>query len=547
MGRTIYTTEVWHSGLNKHRIFRGSDKYVVERKANLQLKAWDEMWERKKATEMARYNAQQAKKDKEIKKSIAAEQTNEAQTIINDIQNILNFSLEKDHKITDWNKIKDNSKFIEPTPILELFEEPKESEYRYQPKLNFLDWLFPSRKDKKLKDAHDFFIEDHNKWKIKKEEVERQYNLDLSKWEKGREDFYNNQKRANDSLDVIRKGLNDNDPEAILKYIDLIFSRSQYPDFCPKEYEIDYFPDTKILLIEYLLPSIDDTPRLKEVIYIQSNDIFKEKYLSDTVFNKMYDDMLYKLTLRCIFEIFQSDLINAIDSVIFNGLVEGVDKSTGIETTNCLLSIHVNKNEFMAIKLENVEPKKCFIKFKGIGSSKLHDMTPIAPIMKISRDDARFISAYDVASSLDESVNIAAMDWQDFEHLIREIFEKEFQQNGGEVKITRASRDAGVDAIAFDPDPIRGGKIVVQAKRYVNTVGVAAVRDLYGTVINEGATKGILVTTSNYGSDAHEFARGKPITLLNGNHLLHLLEKHGYKAKIDLKEAKRILSDQEIN
>ena len=61
--------------------------------------------------------------------------------------------------------------------------------------------------------------------------------------------------------------------------------------------------------------------------------------------------------------------------------------------------------------------------------------------------------------------------------------------------MTQASRDGGVDAIAFDPDPIRGGKIVIQAKRYAYTVGVSAVRDLYGTLMNEGATKGILVTT----------------------------------------------------
>ena len=103
-----------------------------------------------------------------------------------------------------------------------------------------------------------------------------------------------------------------------------------------------------------------------------------------------------------------------------------------------------------------------------------------------------------------------------------------------------ASRDGGVDAVAFDPDPIRGGKIVIQAKRYTNVVGVSAVRDLYGTVMNEGATKGILVTTSNYGNDAYEFAKGKPLTLMNGANLLFLLEKHGHKAKIDLKEAKKL-------
>ena len=73
-------------------------------------------------------------------------------------------------------------------------------------------------------------------------------------------------------------------------------------------------------------------------------------------------------------------------------------------------------------------------------------------------------------------------------------------------------------------------------------MGVSAVRDLYGTVMKEGANKGILVTTSNYGSDAYRFAKDLPITLMNGANLLYLLERHGYKARIDLKEAKMILN-----
>jgi restriction system protein len=63
--------------------------------------------------------------------------------------------------------------------------------------------------------------------------------------------------------------------------------------------------------------------------------------------------------------------------------------------------------------------------------------------------------------------------------------------------------------------------------------------------MNEGATKGILVTTADYGPDAYDFARGKPLTLLNGGNLLSLLERHGHRAKIDLKEAKQILSEAE--
>src|SRR5208283_2431135 len=228
-----------------------------------------------------------------------------------------------------------------------------------------------------------------------------------------------------------------------------------------------------------------------------------------------------KIRLRCIFR-------------------RTLDKATGLPFDACILSVQAGKKEFNEINLALVEPRACIKKLKGVASSKLHQLAPVAPILQMDRRDERFVSSYEVAGTLDNSVNLAAMDWEDFEHLIREIFEKEFSVNGGEVKVTQASRDGGVDAVAFDPDPIRGGKIVIQAKRYTNPVGVSAVRDLYGTVMNEGATKGILVTTSHYGADAYEFAKGKPLTLLDGGNLLHLLDRHGHRAKIDIAEARKV-------
>jgi restriction system protein len=255
---------------------------------------------------------------------------------------------------------------------------------------------------------------------------------------------------------------------------------------------------------------------------------------------KTYDEVLYQIALRTLHELYNTDETGVLKSVVFNGWVQSIDKATGIETHGCILSVQAEREEFLQINLSQVEPKACFRKLRGVASSKLTELTPVRPILTISREDHRFVEGYAVADRLDDRTNLAAMDWLDFENLIRELFEEEFSKNGGEVKITQASRDGGVDAIAFDPDPIRGGKIVIQAKRYTNVVGVSAVRDLYGTVHNEGATKGILVTTATYGPDAYEFAKDKPLTLLSGGELLSLLAAHGHRAKIDLQEAKAL-------
>jgi len=343
----------------------------------------------------------------------------------------------------------------------------------------------------------------------------------------------------------IKKGYEGKDSKGIIEYFEHVLSSSNYPNDFPRTFHLDYNPETGMLIVNYSLPNINLMPRIKEVKYVKSKNELVEVPLVESTVNKMYDSVVYQITLRTLHELFESDVDSMIEAIVLNGWVESIDTATGKNVNRCIISIQTNRQEFSQIDLAKVDPKACFKKLKGIGSSALHSWTAIAPIVNINREDKRFVQGYEVAKDLEESFNLAGMPWEDFEHLVRELFEKEFSQDGGGVNITRTSRDGGIDAIAFDPDPIRGGKIAIQAKCYTNTVGVDAVRDLYGTVINEGANKGILVTTSDYGADAYEFAKGKPITLMNGSNLLYLLEKHGYKAKIDLKAAKQTKSTRE--
>ncbi len=250
--------------------------------------------------------------------------------------------------------------------------------------------------------------------------------------------------------------------------------------------------------------------------------------------------MIYQLVLQTINYVFYiSANLEIVDAIILNGKVQTIDKATGQDIEPYILTVDVSREDFIGLNLNAVDPKAWFKSKKGISAVTFADITPVAPIALLKKDDSRFVEGYSVIDGVDDKINLAAMDWQDFENLVRELFEREFSTNGGEVKITQASRDGGVDAVAFDPDPIRGGKIIIQAKRYTNIVDVSAVRDLYGTVMNEGAIKGILITTSNFGKDGYKFAQDKPLTLMTGSNLLHLLEKHGYKARIDIKEAKK--------
>ena len=550
----MYEMEVRHQGLHKYRLIKGTDPYVVEQKAVAQERAWNEMWERKRAAEGARASRERAVQEREARKALAAERTAEAQAVLLAIEQTLLHTLSVDDRI-EWDSLLDRRPFPKTPPARPkphpFPEEPKESDPQFLPARKWYYAIFRNLRRKAQQEAKNRFVLAHDAWckempqvDAKNKALENEYNLNAERWQKEKEQYEKEQVDRNDQILRKKKAYLDSDAQAIGEYCDMVLSNSQYPDTFPHEWDLEYAQDTKTLVIDYFLPSPEDVPALKEVKYVASKDEFAEVPLPEAAFNKMYDSLLYQLTLRTLHEVYEADQIDSVAAVVFNGWVRSVDKGTGKPITVCVLSVQAPRDEFRRLELRQVDPKICFRTLKGVGSSKLHGLSPIAPILQLNKEDKRFVSSYSVVGEIDQSTNLAAMDWEDFEHLIREVFEKEFSQNGGEVKITQASRDGGVDAVAFDPDPIRGGKIVIQAKRYTNTVGVSAVRDLYGTVVNEGATKGILVTTADYGPDAYAFAKGKPLTLLSGSNLLHLLEKHGHKAVIDLKAAKQVLSEQ---
>lgn len=551
---TRYQVGIRHEGLHKYRLITGTDRYVVEQKAAAQLRMWAETWHKKQTLHEARAAKEKAVQEKESKKRLAAERSAEAQEAIAGLEQTLPHTLDINDWI-EWDSLLDNTPFAKPLsskpPQRPLVEEPRESDQQFRPVRKWYHAFLRGLRQKAEQDAIHLFAEAHDAWSKEVARIQTQNRADeesyaqgLRRWEQEKHEYELAQAQKNSQVLEKKKSYLAGEEEAVVEYCDMVLSNSQYPDTFPQEWNLEYLAETKTLLVDYFLPSPDDVPTLREVKYVASKDELVDVFLQEAAFNRLYDSLLYQIALRTIHEIYESDQIKAIAAVVFNGWVRSIDRGTGKPATACVLSVQAPLTEFQGVDLRHVDPKTCFKTLKGIGSSKLHGLSPIAPILQLSKDDKRFVSSYSVVGDVDRSTNLAAMDWEDFEHLIREVFEKEFAQHGGEVKITQASKDGGVDAVAFDPDPIRGGKIVIQAKRYTNTVNVSAVRDLYGTVVNEGATKGILVTTADYGPDSYAFAKGKPLTLLNGANLLHLLEKHGHKATIDLKAAKQALADE---
>ncbi len=550
-GKYYYQSEVWHKGLNKYRVVKAESKYELSEKVEALKAQWDEQWEKKCAAEEKKVEREKILRNHEEALEYAKEMTIEAEKVQEDIDSILLSSLNP--RPLDVNKLKDFSNYpIQPpkkptVPVLP--KEPQQMDNKYNPKVPLLIKLSKKKYEDFKNKLIDDFKCDWSNWELEKKNRELKYEKDIinynekmEQWKIEIDDYKEKQFIKNDAIDKFLKDYTDGDSGAIAKYYSTVIDEIKMPFEYDRQAEAEYNPDNKTIIVDMLLPAIEDLPKLKKVTYVKSKSEYIESFHTDSYMKRKYDSVIYQMVLQTLNNIFKlDDGHNFIEAVVLNGKVSTIDKTTGKNIVPYVLTINISKNDFNELNLSSIDPKAWFRKAKGISAATFADITPIAPVVLMSREDDRFIEGYNVTDNLDETINLAAIDWQDFENLIREIFEQEFNYNGGEVKITQASRDGGVDAIAFDPDPIRGGKIVIQAKRYTNVVGVSAVRDLFGTVMNEGATKGILVTTSNYGNDAYEFAKGKPLTLMNGANLLYLLEKHGHKARIDLKEAKDLL------
>jgi restriction system protein len=534
----MYELRIRDERINAYRIIRGEDRYDVQVRAAAVQAAWDERWRRKQALEESRRLREEQRNILYDGAQRAQELTTEAQSAAKALDTILIDGC--DEPSPTWESLKH-------PPAIELSkpQKPKQPNLLkapvkeiYEPVLTLSDKLIPGRKAKKIGEARERYEKEFRGWQSQvtaikgaADEEEAQYRAALEAWRRRKsahEDF----------IDSVQKSYGLVEKSSVEYLVSEALYGSVYPESFPIGFDLAFNPDAKTIVLDYELPNLEALPAHREVKYVAKRRELQYVPVTETWRKATYDKLLYQMALRTIHRVFAVDKGAAVLNVVFNGWVKSIDPATGSEAHGCILSVQAGRDEFTCLDLRRVDPKACFKSLKGVGSSRLTDLTPIRPIVKVNKEDARFVEAYGVVEGIDERTNLAAMDWQDFENLIREIFEKEFSSNGGEVKITQASRDGGVDAVAFDNDPLRGGKIVIQAKRYTNTVGVSAVRDLYGTVQHEGAMKGILVTTATFGSDAYEFARDKPITLISGAELLGLLERHGHRAKINLAEAR---------
>ncbi|MET8286211.1 restriction endonuclease [Streptomyces sp. NPDC051639] len=332
-------------------------------------------------------------------------------------------------------------------------------------------------------------------------------------------------RRHNAGIVQVTDGVRRRDPDSVMEYFSAaLYASEAWPEGFPRQVTAAYDAAARQLVLDWELPAYSIVPDVKSVRYVSGTDQDKETARPVGQRRALYREVLAQCMLLVLHELFAADELGALESVTLNGFVDGHDPTTGRPGQIHLATVMASVSTFRGLHLAQVDASSCLADaLRGQLSARPDQLSPVRPSRRPQDVGNRV-----VAHGSDEEPDLYDMDPIAFENLVADLF----RAMGMQAVTTQRSNDGGVDVDALDPTPIRGGKIVVQVKRYRNTVPPTAVRDLYGTVQDAGANKGVLVTTSGFGPGSHTFANGKPLELISGPELVDLLHRHGLRGRL---------------
>jgi restriction system protein len=351
------------------KTFKGTDlKDIV-----LQMLRQKKTWDNSGVLTESQIGPVTLKDDRDFVKTMVKQINDQLRRRIDNTRDCLRAALGKKTSL-DWDALTDKSRFEVPKPKVPMYKslpmDPRRDDGEFSIKKNPSKWIASAlskrRLDAEFENAHRKWVKEKSLIDSQNAELRHDYQQKLDDWEKEALEFYEKRNSNNLRIEMIKKNYAKRAPDAIVFYCERVLTQSEYSVDFPKEIRAEYQPDSGLLAVDYHLPAPDDLPHHKEVKYVQSKDELVEVFLSEKEQASLYDDLVHQVVLRSLYELFTSDEIGAIDSILFKGWVRSVDRGAGIERNARILSVQVAKKEFFALNLERVDPRVCFRALKSV-------------------------------------------------------------------------------------------------------------------------------------------------------------------------------------
>ncbi|GFD91051.1 membrane protein [Tenacibaculum sp. KUL152] len=140
-----------------------------------------------------------------------------------------------------------------------------------------------------------------------------------------------------------------------------------------------------------------------------------------------------------------------------------------------------------------------------------------------------FFNARRKAKQLDAQKSIETirqLHWRNFEELVAEAYRRQ----GYRVTEGGFGADGGIDLELRKDEEL----VLVQCKQWkAQKVGVSVVREMFGVLTASNANKVIVICSGKFTQQAIDFASDKPVTLIDGNELLSLINEVQTEPKVE--------------
>ena len=204
--------------------------------------------------------------------------TKDAVDSLEKIENILKIQIKPLEACDMYDKTKFTTS-VPVKPIPKTFSrEPLREDSIYNPQMPFFTRISKKKKQAFMVENDEKFNLDYKKWQEECDKISKYnsnaaalYSEEFEKWEKEKNEFLRNKEEFNKEIDELFVSYREGDKDATEIYYAELLERINLPLEFENETKCEYNPDSKMLIVDITLPTVDKLPNLKEVTYVKSS------------------------------------------------------------------------------------------------------------------------------------------------------------------------------------------------------------------------------------------------------------------------------------
>jgi len=202
--------------------------------------------------------------------------------------------------------------------------------------------------------------------------------------------------RQHAEVDELEQRYRSGEAAAIASYCELVLAASPYPEGCPADFRLGYVPDSKQVVVNYQLPTIEVIPQESDFRYIKARNEITASAAKVLERKALYAEVVSGIAVRTMHELFAADTEQRIGVVVFNGYVRTTDPDTGSDIQPFLVTARSTRDEMAGMDLRRVVPMACLRQLKAQVSPNLSEFQPVQPIVGVHLVDPQPVEQRDI-------------------------------------------------------------------------------------------------------------------------------------------------------